>query len=420
MKVAVVGAGISGLTAALLLADAHQVTLFESEPRLGGHANTATVNVDGRQVHVDTGFIVYNERNYPGLTRLFKRLSVATTPTEMSFSVHDTATRFEFGGASIAGLIGSPSNLLSPRWWSVVNGVRTLATTGRRAIESLPPGATVADLRDSGAISMGLFNDYLLPMAAAIWSAPRRQMLDFPARFLLRFFDNHGMLDLRQRPQWRTVVGGSRNYVQALRDALRATVRTGSPVRSITRSESAVSLTLADGTPHTFDHAVLALHADDALNLLADPSPAEREALAAMPFQANDATLHTDRTALPDRRRCWAAWNYRTDSRLGDSADPAPVRVTYNLSILQHINTPSPLCVTLNAHNDINPASVLARYTYHHPLYTTAGEAARARWSEISGPRRTHFCGAYWFNGFHEDGVQSALRVANALGGSPL
>ncbi|MDP1660732.1 MAG: FAD-dependent oxidoreductase [Phycisphaerales bacterium] len=420
MKVAVVGAGISGLTAALLLADAHEVTLFESEPRLGGHANTATVTVDGRSIHVDTGFIVYNERNYPGLSRLFQRLKVTTTPTQMSFSVHDTATRFEFGGASIAGLVGSPANLLSPRWWSVVNGVRTLATTGRRAIKSLPSNATVADLRDSGALSDGLFNDYLLPMAAAIWSAPREQMLQFPARFLLRFFDNHGMLDLRQRPQWRTVVGGSRNYVQALRDALRATVRTGSPVRTISRSDTAVSLTLADGTPHSFDHAVLALHADDALSLLADPSPAERDTLAAMPFQANDATLHTDRSVLPRRRRCWAAWNYRTNSMLRETDQVAPVSVTYNLSILQHINTASPICVTLNAHNAIDPAKVLARYTYHHPLYTTAGEAARARWSEISGPRRTHFCGAYWFNGFHEDGVQSALRVARALGGSPL
>lgn len=420
MKVAVIGAGVSGLTAALLLGERHDVTLFESEPRLGGHANTAQITLEGRTIPVDTGFIVYNERNYPDLTRLFTRLKVATTDTEMSFSVHDSATGFEYGGSSIPGLIGSPLNLLSPRWWAVVNGVRKLGRTGKAALEALPESATIADLRDSGIFSPGLFNDYLLPMAAAIWSAPREQMLEFPARFLLRFFDNHGMLDLRRRPQWRTVVGGSRNYVDALRRAFRGSVCTATPVRSIRRVPTHVNLFFDGREPESFDHAVLALHADDALKLLADADDTERQTLSAMPFQANDTTLHTDASMLPNRKRCWAAWNYRTSSTPRAANEHTPVSVTYNLTILQHLATRDPVCITLNNHNAIDPAKVLARYTYHHPLYTLAGEAARARWSEISGPRRTHFCGAYWFNGFHEDGVQSALRVSAALGGDPL
>lgn len=409
MKIGVVGAGVSGLVAAYVLADHHDVTLFEQHPRPGGHTNTLCVRHEGRDLDVDTGFIVFNDRNYPNFTRLLSRLGVGARDTTMSFSVRDGT--FEYGGESLAGVVGSPRNLLSPRWWRVLTGVLTLGTRGKRLLAQAGEDVTLGDLVARGDFSRGFAHDYLVPMAAAIWSAPRAAMLEFPARFFLRFFDHHGMLDLRERPQWRTVAGGSHAYVRRIVQHLGPRVRAACPVRSIRREPDSVLLQ-GDGWSERFDHVILATHADEALALLADQTDAERELLGAMPFQANETVLHWDASVLPRRRRCWAAWNYA----LG--ADPlAPVAVTYNMSILQGFETREPLCVTLNDSKRIDPAKTLARMTYHHPIYTVAGERARARWGEISGPARTHFCGAYWLNGFHEDGVRSALRVCERFGG---
>jgi uncharacterized protein len=410
VNIAVVGSGISGLVCAYLLSGTHRVTLFEADDRLGGHTHTSLVTHEGRQFHVDSGFIVFNERNYPSFTRLLERLRVPSRPTTMSFSVRDPRDGFEYGGASLPGLVGAWTNPLRPRWWSVVRGVARLGSRGKAALAH--DDDTIADLAARAGFSDHFLGDYLLPMACAIWSAPADQIMRFPARFLLRFFNNHGMLDLRERPTWRTVVGGSHAYVNAMMPILAPALRLRDPVRSIRRQPDAVLLTAASGE-HRFDQVILALHADQALSLLADASPAEHDTLAAMPFQANLATLHTDSTLLPRRRRCWAAWNYLK------TEDPArPAIVTYNMSILQGLPTREPLCVTLNAEDRIHPARVLRRFTYAHPLYSTAGERARARWSEISGVRRTHFCGAYWGNGFHEDGVASALRVCQQWGAS--
>jgi len=410
VKIAVVGAGISGLVCAYLLSEAHEVVLFEREPRLGGHTNTVIVPHEGRDIPVDTGFIVFNERNYPNFCRLLARLGVASRATTMSFSVRDHACDFEYGGTSVAGAVGSWSNLLRPRWWRICRGVASLGSSGRAMLAEVDETETIGDLCRSGRVSTGFLDDYLLPMAAAIWSAPRDSLLEFPALFFLRFFDNHGMLDLRDRPQWRTVSGGSRRYIDAMMGVIGRTARVGCGVERIERTSSGAWVTAA-GAAERFDEVVLATHSDQALSLLEDPSPGERDILGALPFQANEAVLHTDVRLLPRRRRCWAAWNYRIRN------DPArPVAVTYNMTILQGLDTRTPLCVTLNDSESIDPASVLGRFQYHHPLYMLEGERARLRRAEISGVNRTHYCGAYWGNGFHEDGVVSALDVCRGLG----
>lgn len=406
-----IGSGISGLTCAYHLSGVHDVTLFEKDDRIGGHTNTVEVAHEGRVLRVDTGFIVFNQRNYPNFCRLLERLGVASRPTTMSFSVRDDRDGFEYGGDSVVGLIGGWSNLVRPRWWGVMRGVARLGSVGQALLRECGEDATIGDLCNSGRFSSAFLDGYLIPMAAAIWSAPRELLMRFPAKFFLRFFDNHGMLDLRSRPEWRTVVGGSRTYIDAMLRVIGPSVRINRPVLSITRDAGGVLVRTA-GTESRFDHVVLAAHADESLKLLAEPTSAEREVLSELPYQANDVVLHTDARLLPRRRRCWAAWNYRV------SSDPArPAVVTYNMTMLQGLETRTPLCVTLNAAERIDPARVIRRFSYAHPIYTLAGDRARARWSEISGVDRTHFCGAYWGNGFHEDGVVSALRVCAMLGG---
>lgn len=413
MRIAVVGAGISGLVCAYLLAGEHEVVLFEREGRLGGHTHTVEIEHEGRCLAVDTGFIVFNERNYPNFCRLVGRLGVGSRETTMSFSVRDGATGFEYGGSSLAGVVGPWTNLMRPRWWRVVRGVARLGRDGKALLASVDEGTTIGDLYRSGRFSRGFLDDYLWPMAAAIWSAPRDALLAFPASFFLRFFDNHGMLDLRERPVWRTVEGGSRSYVEAMLGRIGETARVGEGVRRIERDADGVRVWSGEGREaERFDHVIVAAHSDQALAMLGDATAAEREVLGAMPYQGNDVVLHTDASVLPRRRRCWAAWNYRLT---GEAS--RPVAVTYNMTMLQGLGTRTPVCVTLNDTGAIDPARVLGRYEYHHPLYTVEGERARLRWGEISGlARRTHYCGAYWGNGFHEDGVVSGLRVCEAFG----
>ncbi|HVU63843.1 MAG TPA: FAD-dependent oxidoreductase, partial [Phycisphaerales bacterium] len=317
------GSGISGLTCAYLLADSHDVTLFEREDRLGGHTNTVDVQHEGRSLPVDTGFIVFNERNYPNFCELLARLGVGSRPTTMSFSVRDDAHGFEYGGNSLSGRVGPAANLLRPRWWSVVRGVAGLGSAGKAALEELPGDATIADLCSSGRFSQAFLDGYLIPMAAAIWSAPRNRLGKFPAKFFLSFFDNHGMLDLRARPRWRTVLGGSRTYIEAMRGVLGDRVQSGRPVRSVRRRPEGVHVQTAGGDER-FDQVILATHADEALAILSDATPAERDVLSDMPYQPNDVVLHTDAALLPRRRRCWAAWNFLATDDPG-----SPAVVTY-------------------------------------------------------------------------------------------
>lgn len=406
MRIAIVGGGVSGLVAASRLHANHDVTLFEANALPGGHTHTVGVPTPSGTIAVDTGFIVYNERNYPNFTRLLSTLGVATQPTAMSFSVRAERRDFEYNGSTLRQLFGQRRNLLRPSFYRMVADI---VRFGRRAPAAILDGAahaTVGEYVDSARLSRPFVDHYLAPMAAALWSQPRRRVLDMPLAFLVRFLDHHGMLSLTDRPQWRVVQGGSQRYVAALTAPFRNHIRVAHPVRRVTRQVDHVEV---DG--ERFDEVVFACHSDQALAATTDATALERDILGALPYQANDVVLHTDTSFLPRRRALWAAWNYH----LGQDPE-APVAVTYDMNILQTLAAAETYCVTLNRTDDIAPERILQRFTYHHPIITMAGARAQARHAEISGRNRTHYCGAYWGDGFHEAGVTSALTVCRHIG----
>jgi len=413
MRVAIVGSGVSGLVAAHLLHPHHDVTVFEARDRIGGHVNTVEVpRPDGGVDRVDTGFIVYNESNYPLFTKLLRRLEISTQPSNMSFSVRCDRTGLEYNGSTVPQLFAQRRNLLRPSFHRMLLDILRF---NREAVPALSNGAedmTLGEYVASAGYSRGLTEHYLLPMGSALWSVPRNQVLEMSAAFFIRFFENHGMLTVDDRPLWRVVTGGSDRYVERLVAPFRDRIRTGSPVRRVVRRRDPQGREEgADVDGEAFDHVVFACHSDQALGILDDPSDAEQRILGAMPYQANEIVLHTDDSVLPRRRRAWGSWNYHLRGE-----DDAPATVTYNMNLLQTLEVPRTYCVTLNASELIDPAKVLYRTTYHHPVYTRDGFAAQARHAEISGQSRTHFCGAYWGYGFHEDGTRSGVRVAEAFG----
>lgn len=414
-RIAVIGSGIAGMAAGWYLSGRHEVTLFEADERLGGHTATVDVELEGRHYAIDTGFIVFNDWTYPHFQRLMQRLGVHAQPTEMSFSVHETARDFEYNGHTLATLFAQRRNLLRPSFHALLRDILRFNREAIRAMDEgqLDPALTLGEWLAARGFGEAFQRRYLLPMGAAIWSASLRDLRDFPLQFFVRFFRHHGLLSVNDRPQWYTLVGGSRSYIPLLTAPYASRIRLATPVRGIRRLRDGVEVRSPLGVER-FDEVVLACHADQALALLEDPSPAEREILGALPYQDNEVVLHTDTRLLPRRPRAWASWNYRLDGR--DEA--ARVSVTYDMNILQRLEAPHTFCVTLNDSDAIAAEKVLGRFTYAHPQFTLAGEAAKARHAEISGgARRTHYCGAYWRNGFHEDGVWSALRVAHALGG---
>ncbi|MBV9606895.1 MAG: FAD-dependent oxidoreductase [Solirubrobacterales bacterium] len=416
MRIAIVGAGISGLVVARLLHERHDITVFEAADYAGGHANTIRVDTPNETHHVDTGFIVFNDRNYPQFERLLGKLGVPWQPSTMSFSVSDGRGDFEYSGASPNGLFAKRSHLLTPWFHRMVSD---LARFNRAARELLGGGG---DGRDGGGPSLGewlerqrfsrpFIERLIVPQASAVWSADPRQMWSFPARFLAEFFDHHGMLGFRGRPRWRVVAGGSARYVEALSAPFAARIRLRSPVRAMRRDDRGVVVSPHRGEPEHFDQVVLATHSDQALALLEDASPLERSVLSAIPYQINEAVLHTDVRMLPRRRRAWASWNYHWQPEPGERAT-----VTYHMNRLQSLHAEREFCVTLNRTEAIDPDRMLRRIAYAHPVYTADGVAAQKRFAELSGRDRIHFCGAYWGWGFHEDGVRSALRVAEHFG----
>jgi predicted NAD/FAD-binding protein len=414
MKIAIVGAGISGLTVAHLVDPVHDVTVFEAAGYAGGHTNTVRVDTPHETHDVDTGFIVFNDRNYPRFERLLRGLGVASQPSTMSFSVSDGRGDFEYNGSSPNGLYAKRAHLVTP-WFQrmIADLVRFNRAARALARDTEPDGREVSlgHWLERHRFSRPFIERLIVPQAAAVWSAEPAQMWTFPARFLAEFFDNHGMLGLRDRPQWRTVSGGSARYVDALTARLRGRIRLQTPVRSIVRSADHVLLTPQGSEPERFDEVVLATHSDQALALLRDASDAEHELLGALRYQHNEAVLHTDPTLLPRRRRAWASWNYHLLADPGERAT-----VTYHMNRLQSLRAEREFCVTLNRTEAIDPSRIIRRIDYAHPVYTPAGVAAQPRVAEISGLNRTHFCGAYWGWGFHEDGVVSAERVAEHLG----
>ena len=414
MRIAIVGSGIAGLTCAHLLHPRHDVTLFEANDHAGGHVNTVRVETDGGAWDVDTGFIVHNDRNYPCFQRLLAQLGVATQPAEMSFGVSDGVGDFEYNGASPNGLYAKRSHLVTPWFQRMVADLLRFNREARALLEEPGNDVSLRAWLEQRRYSPAFVERLIVPQAAAVWSADPRQLWSFPARFLVQFFDTHGMLGLRDRPQWRTVSGGSQRYVAAIVARLgEERVRLSTPVRAIARDAEGVEVAPLGGAPERFDRVVIATHGDQALRLLADPSALERELLGAFPYQRNDVTLHTDRGLLPRRRRAWASWNYHLPDR--ERGRPT---VTYWMNRLQALDADRELLVTLNRDDDVHAEHVLARLRYDHPVFTSAGVAAQARFDELNGANRTSYCGAYWGWGFHEDGVVSALRACEPLGGT--
>jgi predicted NAD/FAD-binding protein len=413
MRIAVIGGGIAGLASAWLLSKAHEVVLFERHGRLGGHTDTHDVEVAGRRWSVDSGFIVMNPAHYPLFSALLAELGVATRPTTMSFSVRNDRTGLEYEAGSAAGLFVQKRRLLSTRHWEMLAGIVRFYREAPALLDEPGPGPTLGEYLERRRYGPGFRDDHLVPMASALWSTASRDVLDFPAKYLVRFMANHQMLKLAGRAPWRVVDGGSQSYVRALAARWPVDVRLSAPVRRVRRDPAGGVAIEADGHdgPQRFDAAVLACHADDALAMIEAPREAERDVLGAFRYADNDTVLHTDASQLPRDRRAWASWNALIP------ADPAEAcTVSYCMNRLQSLDCPEPLVVTLNRTHAIDPAKILKRRPYRHPQYTHASVAARARRVEIDGVDRLWFAGAYWGWGFHEDGMRSAVEVARALG----
>jgi uncharacterized protein len=412
MRIAIVGTGISGLTCAHLLSERHDITVFESAVRPGGHTNTVRVDLEHESHDVDTGFIVYNERNYPGLVRLFELLDVPTKASDMSFSVSDSKSGLEWSATSPNTVFAQRRNAVRPEFVRMLADiVRFNRSMRRRLRDVVAKEVTLRDLLHSGGWSDGLVEWYLAPMVSAIWSAPRKQALDIPAHTFARFFENHGLLQMGGQPQWRTVRGGAGVYVERILRPLGHRVRLETAVTKVIRRHASVEILSDRDGPEHFDHVVLACHGDQSLGLLGDPTTAERDVLGAIRYQPNSAVLHTDDRLLPRTPRARASWNYRLPCGEEEGAT-----VTYHLNRLQSIESEHDICVSLNPAEAIDPDRIVATLDYAHPLLDAGAVAAQRRYGEISGSRGTWYCGAYWGYGFHEDGVQSALRVCRAFG----
>ena len=405
MKIAIVGAGIAGNVAARELHRDHDVTVFEAGRHVGGHSHTHAIEAHGRTWHVDTGFIVFNDRTYPQFVALLDELGIDAQESSMSFSVRDEAANLEYNGTSLNALFAQRRNLLRPSFLGMVRDILRFNREAPRLLDESGGELPLGELLARGGYGRAFVDHYVVPMGAAIWSTDPVSMMQFPARFFVRFLHNHGMLTVDRRPVWRTVRGGSARYVEKLVAPFRDRIRLGTPVEQVRRIAGGVVVKPAGQEAQRYDAVFLACHSDQALALLANPSAAEREVLSAIPYQQNEAVLHTDTRVLPRRRLAWAAWNYHV------RPDGGPIALTYNMNILQRLEAPEPFLVTLNHSDAIDPERVLRRMTYHHPLYTPASVAAQARHREIDGAHSTYYCGAWLRNGFHEDGVASAYAA---------
>ena len=408
MKIAIVGSGIAGNVVAHRLHREHQLTVFEAGDHVGGHTHTHRIELEGETHQIDTGFIVFNDRTYPNFIGLLRELDVASQASSMSFSVRNERSGLEYNGTSLDTLFAQRRNLFRPSFLRMLAEILRFNREAPRLLDDDDPLSEIplGDYLAAERYSRHFIDDYLVPMGAAIWSTDPAMMLAFSARFLVRFMHNHGMLTVDDRPLWRVVKGGSARYVERLSAPWRDRVLLHTPVERVRRLPDGVLVQARGRAPELFDHVFFACHAGQALRILADPSRQEREILGALPTQRNEAVLHTDTSLLPRARRAWAAWNYHVPRETRGA-----VAVTYQMNILQGLASRHTFCVSLNCTERIDPRKVLREITYEHPLFTPAGIAAQRRHHEISGVRRTHYCGAYWRYGFHEDGVVSAMMA---------
>jgi predicted NAD/FAD-binding protein len=413
MRVAIIGSGISGLVCAHLLHNRHDVVLFEADRRPGGHSHTHRVQLEEGTFNVDTGFLVYNERTYPRFCRLLQRLGVATKPSDMSFGMSDERTGLEWRGTSPATIFAQPRNLGNAPFWRMLADVARFNRLALGLLDNPPPDdVTLEEVLAGHQWSAGFRDWYLVPLGSSIWSAGPSTFTRIPAATFARFFERHGLLRLRDQPRWRTIEGGAQSYVEAVLAPLRAEGRLqlGAPVDKIRRLPGQVEVLAASG-PERFDHVIVATHSDQAVRLLSDPRPIELEVLGAIKYQPNRATLHTDARLMPKARRAWASWNYHRLATDGERAT-----LTYHVNRLQGIRARTPLLVTLNREDAMDPATVISHMDYDHPVLDPGAIAAQRRQRDINGTNRTWFCGAYWGYGFHEDGVRSAADVCRAFG----
>jgi predicted NAD/FAD-binding protein len=412
-KIAIIGSGISGLLSGYLLARRHDVTVFEAGNEIGGHTATKIVSTPEGNLAVDTGFIVFNDRTYPNFLKLLAQLGVAYQPTEMGFSVSCQRTGFEYSGTSLNGVFAQRKNVINISHWRMLKEIVQFnsACTQLYKENSIPEDQTLGEYLQIQGYSEKFIHFYILPMVSAIWSSPIGTAAAMPLTFFVRFFHNHGLLTVTQQPQWYTIKGGSHQYLQPLTQKYKDSIYTNCPVLNVKRNTDSVLVTTSLFGEQVFDEVIFACHSDQALKLLADPSPSEYDILAAIPYQSNQVVLHSDLRLLPKLRRAWASWNYILLNHGEDN-----VALTYNMNILQKLNSATTFCVTVNAGASIDPQKIYGEYHYSHPMFTSDSVNAQERWAEISGINHTHFCGAYWRNGFHEDGVVSAIRVAEMLG----
>ncbi len=412
-RIAVIGTGIAGLTSAYLLNRQHQVDVYEANDYIGGHTHTHDVELDGKTFAVNTGFIVYNDWTYPNFIKLMEQLGVQTEASNMSFSVRCENTGLEYNGNNLNSLFAQRRNLFRPSFWKMIKDILRFNKQSLALVEqdNFRDDETLGEFFQREGYGQDFIYYYIVPMGAAIWSASYDTMLSFPLAFFLRFFKNHGLLSVSNRPQWRVLTGGSRSYVGPITASFKDNIFLNCAVDKIERDADGVTVHSSRGI-NRYDQVVLACHSDQALAMLAEPSDAEQQILSAIPYQMNDVVLHTDRRFMPKRKLAWASWNYHIPQRSTDCA-----MLTYYMNLLQNFGeTSEPLLVTLNRNSEIDPQKIIKRLRYSHPVFTQDGMAAQARHNEINGQQRTYFCGAYWLNGFHEDGVNSALRVAEKFG----